>query len=60
MAPIDERITHFFLNTTEKTGSKDVCYYAAFNFPAFVYVYNREDWPRFRKVYQKLCSVNDF
>lgn len=59
VAPIDERITHFFLNTTEKTGSKDVCFYAAFNFPAFIYVYKREDWPRFRKVYQKLTSVNE-
>lgn len=59
IAAIDERITHFYLNTTEKTGSKDVCYYAAFNFPAFIYVYKREDWPRFRKVYEKLTSVNE-
>ena len=54
VAQIDERITHFFLTTTEKTNSKDVCYYAAFNFPAFIYVYKREDWSRFRKVYHKL------
>ena len=60
VAGIDERITHFFLNTTEKTGSKDVCYYAAYNFPAFVYVYGNKEWPRFRKVYLKLTSANDF
>ena len=60
VAAIDERITHFFLNTTEKTGSKDVCYYAAYNFPAFVYVYGNKEWHRFRKVYLKLTSANDF
>lgn len=37
-----------------------MCYYAAYNFPAFVYVNQKEDWPKFRKVYLKLTSVNDF
>ena len=59
VAPIDERITHFFVTTTEKTNSKDVCYYAAFNFPAFVYVYEKAGWKRFRSVYAKLTTVND-
>lgn len=37
-----------------------MCYYAAYNFPAFVYVTRKEEWHRFRKVYLKLTSVNDF
>lgn len=37
-APIDPRIINFFINTTEKTTSKDVTFYASINFPAFIYV----------------------
>jgi serine/threonine-protein phosphatase 4 regulatory subunit 1 len=44
---------------TEKSNNKDVCYYAAFNFPAFVYVQGADDWPKYRKLFQKLTSVND-
>ena len=57
---IDNRITHFFVSTTEKTNNKDVCYYASYNFPAFIWVSGRDDWDRFRRLYLKLTSVNDF
>jgi len=57
---IDSRITHFFISTTEKTNNKDVCYYASYNFPAFIYVSGNTEWDKFRKLYLKLTGVNDF
>lgn len=42
-----------------KTNNKDVCYYAAFNFPAFIYVTGRDSWPKFRGLYNKLTSLSD-
>lgn len=59
MAAIDERIRNFFINTTEKTTNKDVCYYASFNFPAFIYVSGPTEWHRFRKLYLKLTQMHD-
>ena len=59
MCPIDPRIQNFFISTTEKTTNKDVCYYAAYNFPAFIYVSGAPDWPKFRKLYFKLTAVSD-
>ena len=59
MASIDSRITNFFVNTTSKTNNKDVCYYASYNFPAFIYVTGKEEWGTFRDLYNKLTSVND-
>ena len=56
---IDRRITNFFVSTTEKTSNKDVCYYASFNFPAFIYVCGPKEWSIFKKLYQKLTHVND-
>ena len=44
---------------TEKSNNKDVCYYAAFNFPAFIDVQGKDDWPKFKKLFQKLTSVSD-
>jgi hypothetical protein len=35
---VDKRIVDFYVTTTEGTNNKDVCYYSAFNFPAFIYV----------------------
>jgi len=48
---IDERITTNFITLTEQPNNKDVCYYAAFNFPAFIYVQGKADWPKFRKLF---------
>lgn len=56
---IDQRITDFYLTTTEATNNKDVCYYASFNFPAFIYVHGRDHWDTYKKVYFKLAKVND-
>ena len=59
VASIDSRITNFFVNTTSKTNNKDVCYYASYNFPAFIYVTGKDEWATFRDLYIKLTSVND-
>lgn len=56
---IDQRITDFFVNTTMKTNNKDVCYYASFNFPAFIWVTGKDEWPKFKALYNKLTSVSD-
>ena len=56
---IDQRITDFFVNTTMKTNNKDVCYYASFNFPAFIWVTGKTEWHKFRNLYIKLTSVSD-
>jgi hypothetical protein len=53
--PIDHRIINFFINTTEKTTSKDVTFYASINFPAFIYVTGEPEWQRYRKLYLKLA-----
>lgn len=58
-ASIDQRITDFFVNTTMKTNNKDVCYYASFNFPAFIWVTGQKEWPKFRALYLKLTGVAD-
>lgn len=58
-AEIDQRVTDFFVSTTLKTNNKDVCYYASFNFPAFIYVTGKDHWHRFRKLYMKLTSSSD-
>lgn len=42
---IDSRITEFYLTTTENSNNKDVCYYSSFNFPAFIYVLEKDCWP---------------
>ena len=46
-------------NTTMKTNNKDVCYYASFNFPAFIWVTGQPEWHKFRALYMKLTSVSD-
>ena len=56
---IDQRITDFFVNTTMKTNNKDVCYYASFNFPAFIWVTGKNEWVKFRALYNKLTSASD-
>ena len=56
---IDQRITDFFVNTTMKTNNKDVCYYASFNFPAFIWVTGQSEWHKFRALYIKLSNVSD-
>jgi len=57
--PIDPRIINFFINTTEKTTSKDVTFYASINFPAFIYVTGEPEWQRYRKLYLKLAQSQD-
>ena len=56
---IDQRISDFFVSTTLKTNNKDVCYYASYNFPAFVYVTGKDHWPKYKKLYLKLTASND-
>lgn len=56
---IDSKIIDFYVNTTEASSNKDVCYHASFNFPAFVYVFGADDWPRFQSLYHKLNKIND-
>ena len=58
-ASIDQRITDFFVNTTMKTNNKDVCYYASFNFPAFIWVTGAPEWHKFKALYTKLTGVSD-
>jgi hypothetical protein len=41
---IDGRIVDFYVTTSENTNNKDVLYYAAFNFPAFVYAFGPQNW----------------
>jgi len=56
---IDQRIIDFYIHTTENSNNKDVCYYASYNFPAFIYVLEKDCWPKFRKIYLKLARFND-
>lgn len=42
-----------------KTNNKDVCYYASYNFPAFIWVTGKDHWHKFRNLYIKLTSVSD-
>ena len=37
-------------------GQEDINYYFAYNFPAVLYVYGRESWPKLRKIYGNLCN----
>lgn len=56
---IDTKIIDFYITTTEGSSNKDVCYHASFNFPAFVYVFGADEWPRFQSLYHKLTKIND-
>ena len=56
---VDSRIVDFYIATTDASNNKDVCYYSSYNFPAFVYVLEKDCWPQFKKVYQKLVRFND-
>lgn len=56
---IDSKIVDFYVNTTEASQNKDVCYHASFNFPAFVYVFGPDEWARFQSLYHKLTKIND-
>lgn len=42
-----------------KTNNKDVCYYASFNFPAFIWVNGRDTWGKYRELYLKLANVSE-
>jgi serine/threonine-protein phosphatase 4 regulatory subunit 1 len=50
----------FYITTTEGTSNKDVCYYSAFNFPAFIYVLGDKNWAKFRPILVKLSRFNEF
>jgi len=39
-----------------KYGQEEINYYLAYNFPAVLFVYGRECWPKLRKIYGNLCS----
>ena len=56
---IDSKIVDFYINTTEASSNKDVCYHASFNFPAFIFVFGKDEWPRFQSLYHKLTKIND-
>jgi len=57
---LDQRIVDFYVTTTEGTSNKDVCYYSAFNFPAFIYVLGDKNWAKFRPILVKLSRFNEF
>lgn len=59
IAQIDQKIVDFYINTSEASNNKDVCFHASFNFPAFVLVFGRDEWPRFQSLYQKLNKMED-
>jgi len=56
---IDSKIVDFYINTSEASNNKDVCYHASFNFPAFIFVFGEEEWPRFQSLYHKLTKIPD-
>lgn len=56
---IDHKIIDFYVSTTEGSSNKDVCYHASFNFPAFVFVFGSDEWPRFQSLYHKLTKMNE-
>ena len=56
---IDSRIIDFYISTTDSSSNKDVCYYASYNLPAFIYTLGKENWPQFKKIYHKLAKFND-
>ena len=39
-----------------KYGENDINYYFAYNFPAVLFIYGRECWPKLRKIYGNLCN----
>ena len=39
-----------------KYSTEDVNYYFAYNFPAILYVYGKDYWPKLRKIYGNLCN----
>ena len=39
-----------------KYGQEEINYYFAYNFPAVLFVYGRECWPKLRKIYGNLCN----
>ena len=39
-----------------KYGQDDINYYFAYNFPAVLFIYGRECWPKLRKIYGNLCN----
>lgn len=56
---VDSRIVEFYVSTTENSNNKDVCFYSSFNFPAFIYVLEKDSWPTFKKIFLKLARFND-
>lgn len=58
-ANIDDKIIQFYITTIANSKNKDVCYHASFNFPAFIFVFGPEKWPRFQQIYQKVANFND-
>ena len=39
-----------------KYSTEDVNYYFAYNFPAILFAYGKEYWPKLRKIYGNLCN----
>ena len=39
-----------------KYGQEEINYFFAYNFPAVLFVYGRECWPKLRKIYGNLCN----
>jgi len=44
----------------EKEKKENVNYYFAYNFPAILYCYGKEVWPKLSPLFNKLCMEKDF
>ena len=42
--------------TKIKYSTEDINFYFAYNFPAILYVYGKDFWPKLRKIYGNLCN----
>lgn len=36
-----------------------MCYFASYNFPAFVYTFGKDEWSKYKNVFLKLAKFND-
>jgi len=42
-----------------KYSTDDINFYFAYNFPAILYIYGKEYWPKLRKIYGNLCNESN-
>ena len=62
---MNDTSSQYTINTISTVGSngirvkystEDINFYFAYNFPAILYVYGKEYWPKLRKLYGNLCN----